>query len=78
MSFRVIDNVSNGIALFLVELASSDSGVDSQNFANEISEPSANTPNSFKGIRYSSFAIDVGVENTMDMLEVSIGVFDDE
>lgn len=78
MSFRVIDDVCDSITLFFVEFSCSDSGVDAKNFADEEAKPSSNSFNFFEGKGNSSFSIDVGVENTMDMFEVGISVFNDE
>ena len=47
VSFRIVDNISNGIALRFSELSCSESGVESEDLADEESESSANSLNLF-------------------------------
>ena len=78
VSFGVVVYAGNGIALFFGELACSESGVDSQDFADEESVSSTDTLYSLKGKRNCPLTIDVGVEDTVDVLEVILSVFDDQ
>ena len=78
VSFWVVDDISNTIALSFSEFTSSESWVDSEDFTDKESESSSNTFDFIKSVRNGSFTINVGVKNTMDMLEVSISVFNDE
>ncbi len=78
MSFWVVDDVGNTIALGFSQLSCSESWVDSENFTDKESESSSNTLNFVKSVWDSSLTIDIGVENTVNMLEVSISVFNDE
>ena len=78
VSFRIVNDVSNTIALGFGQLSSSESWVDSKNFTDKESESSSDTLNFIKSVRNGSFTINVGVKNTVDMLEVSISVFNDE
>jgi hypothetical protein len=64
--------------LGLSKLSSSEFRVDSKNLADEESEPSANSLNLVERKRYSPLTIDVGVEDTMNVLEGVLSVFDDE
>ena len=78
VSFGIIDKICNGVGLSLVKLAGSELGVESENLADEKSEPSADTLDFIKCERDSSLAIDVGVEDTMNVLEGVLCVFDDQ
>jgi hypothetical protein len=64
--------------LSLREFSGSELGVESENFADEESEPSANSLDFIEGKRDSSLTINVGVEDTVNVLEVVFSVFDDE
>jgi hypothetical protein len=74
----VVDDVGDTVALNFGEFSGSKLGIDSQDLAHEESEPSSDSLNFIKSIRNGSLTIDVGVENTMNMLEVSIWVFNNE
>lgn len=78
MSFGVVDDAGDGVALGLSELTSSKLGVDSEDLADEESESSSDSLDLVEGEGDSSLSVDVGVENTMDVLECVFGVFDDE
>ena len=78
VSFRVVDDVSDGISLFLVQLTGSESRVQSQDLADQESESPAHTSDVLQGKGDGSLSIDVGVQNTVDMLEVVLSVFDDQ
>ena len=75
MTFRIVDDVSNSVTLFFVELTCSDSWIDSENFTDKEAKPSSNSFDFLEGKRDSSLAINVGVEDTMDVFEVGICVF---
>ena len=62
----------------LIEFSGSEFGVESKNFADEESEPSANTLDFVEGKRDCSLPIDVGVEDTVNVLEGVFRVFDDQ
>lgn len=78
VSFGVVNDVSDGIALLFGELACSKPGVNSQDFADQESESPADTSDRLQGEGYSSFPINVGVEDTVDMLEGILSVFNDQ
>jgi hypothetical protein len=78
VTFGVIDDASNWIALGLSKLSGSEFWVDSEDLTDEESESSANSLNLVERKRYSPFTIDVGVEDTMNVLESVLSVFDDE
>jgi len=60
------------------EFTSSEPRVESENFADQESESSTNSLDFIKGKRDGSLTIDVGVEDTMNVLEGVLSVFDDE
>jgi hypothetical protein len=64
--------------LSLSEFTSSELGVESENFADQESESSTNSLDFIEGERDGSLTIDVGVEDTMNVLEGVLSVFDDE
>ena len=76
VSFRIVDDISNGIALRFSELSCSESGVESEDLADEESESSANSLNLFESEGNGSFTINVGIENTVDVLKGVFGVGD--
>jgi len=78
VSFGIVDDAGNRVALGLGELTSSKLGVDSENLADEESESSSDSLDLVEGEGYGSLSVDVGVENTMDVLKCVFGVFDDE
>ena len=78
MSLRIVNDVGNTIALSFSEFTGSDCWIDSQNFADKESESSSDTFNFIKSIRNGSLAINIGVEDTMNMLEVVLGVLYDQ
>jgi hypothetical protein len=59
-------------------LSGSESWVDSEYFADKETESSSDSLDFIQCIWNGSLAIDVGVENTMNVLEVTISVFDNE
>jgi hypothetical protein len=78
VSFWVIDDVGDTITLGFGQLSSSKSWVDSEDFADKESKSSSDTFNFIESIRNGSLTIDVGVEDTMNVLEISICVFNDQ
>ena len=78
VSFRVGNNVSNTVTLGFSQLTGSESGVDSQDLADEEPKSSSNTLDLVKSVWDGSLTVDVGVENTVNMLEGVISVFDDK
>jgi len=78
VSFWIVDDVGNTITLGFSQLSGSEFWVDSEDFTDKESESSSNTFNFIEGIRNGSFSIDVGVEDTMNVLEISICVFNDQ
>jgi len=78
VSFRVGDNVGYTIALGFSQLTGSEPGVDSEDFADEESKSSSDTFDFIESVWDCAFPVDVGVENTVDMLEGVVSVFDDE
>lgn len=78
LSFGVGDDVGDFVALLLVKLSGSDPGVDSEDLADEETESPADTLDLFQSIGDSSLSINVGVQDTMNVLEISFCVFDDE
>ena len=78
VSFWIVDDVGNTITLGFGQLSGSESWIDSENFTDEETKSSSNTFNFIKSIRNGSFTIDIGVKNTMNMLKVSISVFNNE
>ena len=78
MAFGVIDEIGNCIALGFSEFSSSEFGVESKNFADEESKSSANTLDLIKSKGNGPLAIDVGVEDTMNVFEGILSVFDNQ
>ena len=78
VSFWVVDDVGDTVTLDFGHLSGSESGIDSENFADKETKSSSNTLDFIKSIWDGSLPINVSVENTMNMLKGVIGVFDDE
>jgi hypothetical protein len=78
VSFWIVDNVGNTVALSFGKFTSSESWIDSEDFTDKESKSSSNTFNFIKSIRNGSFTINIGVKNTMNVLKVSISVLNDE
>ena len=68
----VLDDVLQGLALLLRKLAGSEVGVNSGNLAAEVGKPPSDTLNDSETVAYLPLAIDVGVENTEDVLEFTV------
>ena len=60
------------------EFSRSKFGVNSENLADKETESSSDTLDLIEGKRDSSLTINVGVEDTMNVLEAVLGVFDDK
>ena len=78
MSFWLSDDFSNGVSLLLRKFTSSQLGVNPEELADIEGPTSADTLDSIKSIGDSPLSINVGVEDTMNVLEVVFWVFDDE
>ena len=78
VSFWLSNDFSDGVSLLLRELTSSELGVDSEDLADIEGPTSADTLDSVEGIGDSPLSINVGVEDTMNVLEVVFWVFDDQ
>lgn len=78
VSFRLVDEFSDGVALGFGEFSGSKLGIDPQDFADEESEASSDSLDFVEGEGDSPFAVDVGVEDTVNVFEVVLRVFDDE
>ncbi len=78
MSFWIVDDVGNTVALDFSQLSGSESGVDSEDFTDQEAESSSDSLDFVQSVWNGSLTIDVGIENTMNVLEVTISVFDDE
>ena len=77
VSFGVVDEAGDGVALLFVELTSSDAGVDSEDLADEEPESPSHSSDGLEGVRDCSLSVNVGVEDTQDVLEV-VDVLDHE
>ena len=78
VTFWISDDVGDGIALLFAEDSGSDSGIDSEDFTDEEAKPSSDSLDLFEGEWDGSLSIDVGVEDTMDVLEVVLSVVYDQ
>ena len=78
VSFRIADDVGNTVALGFSQLSGSESWVDSQDFTDKESKSSSDTLDFVESVWDGSLTVNVGVKNTMNMLEVIFGVFNDE
>ena len=78
VSFWVSDDVGDTVTLGFGEFTGSESGVDSEDFADEETKSSSNTLNFIEGVRDGSLTVDVGVKNTVNMLEGVVSVFNNE
>ena len=74
VSFRIVDYISNGIALRFSELSCSESGVESEDLTDEESESTTNSLDLFQSKRNGSLSINVCIQNTMNMLEGILSV----
>ena len=78
VALGIVDKVSNGIALGLSELSGPELGVEPEDLADEESKSPADTLNLVECEGDGSLTVDVGVENTVNMLEGILSVFDDQ
>ena len=78
MSFWFIDEFGNSIALSFSEFSCSEFGVKSEDLANEESEASADSLDLVKGEGDGSLSVDVGVKDTVNVLEGVLSVLDDQ
>jgi len=68
---RIGNDLGDLAALLFSEETSSSSGIDFQNLANDVGESSADTSDTGESDGGDSLSVDVGVQNTMDVFEVS-------
>ena len=78
VSLWVVDEVGDGVALGLGELSGPEFGVEPEDLADEESKSPADTLNLVECEGDGSLTVDVGVENTVNMLEGILSVFDDQ
>jgi hypothetical protein len=78
VAFGISDKVSDSIALSLVELTGSELGVESEDLTDEEAEASTDSLDLVKSEGDGTLTINVGVEDTMDVLEGVLSVFDDQ
>ena len=78
VSLGVVDKVSDGIALSLSQLSGPELGVEPENLADEESKPPTNTLDLIKCEGNGPLTIDVGIEDTMNMFEGILSVFNNE
>ena len=78
VSFGVVDDVGDTVALGFSQLSGSESWVDSEDFTDQEAVSPSDTLDFVKSVRNGSLTIDVGVKNTMNVLEVTICVFNNQ
>ena len=78
LSFGVVDEVGDFVALLLVELTGSDPRVDPEDLADQEPKSPSHTLNLLECVGHGPLAVDVGVQDTVDVLEVGLGVLDDQ
>jgi len=78
VALGVVDDVGDAVALGFGQLSGSESWVDSEDFTDEESVSSSDTFDFIEGVWDGSLTVDVSIENTVNMLEVRVSVFDDE
>jgi hypothetical protein len=78
VSLWVTDDVGDTVTLGFSHFTGSEFWVDSEDFADQEAKSPSDTLDFIEGVWNGSFTINVGVEDTMNMLEGAIGVFDDK
>jgi hypothetical protein len=78
VTFGVVDQIGNGVALSLSEFSGSQFWIESEDLADEESKPSSHTFNFVKCEGDGPLTVDVGVEDTMNVFECILSVFDDQ
>ena len=78
VTFGVVDDVGDSVALLLVEFSGSDPGVDPEDLADEEAESPSDSLDLFEGEGHGPLAVNVGIEDTMNVFEVVLCVFDDQ
>lgn len=78
VAFGFGNELGDGVALGFSELTGSELGVDPQDFADEEAEASADSLDFIEGEGDGALSVDVGVEDTVNVLEVVLSVFDDQ
>ena len=72
------NQLGNGVALSFGEFTSSELRIDSEDLADEEAEASAYSLDFIEGEGDGALSVNVGVEDTMNVLEGVLSVFDDE
>ncbi len=78
VAFGVVDDIGDGVALGLSEFSGSEFGVDPEDLADEEAKPASNSLDLVEGEGDGPLAVDVGVQDTMDVFECILGVFDNQ
>ena len=78
VAFGIGNEIGDSIALGLIEFTGSELGVESEDLADEEAEASTDSLDLVEGEGDGTLTINVGVENTMDVLEGVLSVFDDQ
>ena len=78
VTLGIVDEVSDGIALGLSQLSGPEFRVESEYLADEEAEPPSDSLDLIEREGDGAFAIDVGVEDTVNMLEGIFCVFNNE
>jgi len=78
VAFGLSDELGNGVALGFGEFTGSEFRIDPEDFADKESEASADALDFIEGEGDSALSVNVGVEDTVNVLEVVLSVFDDE
>ena len=78
MAFGFSNYLGNSVSLLFGKFSSSEVRVDSEDFADEVTETSSDSLDFVEGEGDSSFAVNVGVQDTVNMLEVVFCVFDNQ
>ena len=76
-SLGISDHVSDLLGLLLGKFTCTHAWVDPENLADEVAEAPTDALDGFDGVGHSADALDVGIENTQNVLEV-VDVFNDE
>ena len=78
VSLGIGNEIGDGITLRLRQFSGPEFGVESEDLADEESKPSADSLDLVECEGDGSLTVDVGVENTVNMLEGVLSVFDDQ
>jgi hypothetical protein len=78
VSFWVSDDVGDTVTLGFGEFTGSEPGVNSEDFTDEKTESPSDTLDFIESVWDGSFAVNISVKNTVNMLECVVSVFNDE